>query len=278
MPYEAAKAVAATFCWSIRYALTPVFGIDFIDLCIPPDSDKFGVMMIDPKITRLCIEQAKQYKMMEFELPHPRPTVSAMGSPRTPTSPIYRRNLAAAPKFKAMNVNDEASSSGYSTESSDGEGYVMSPNGAIFRQVGWKREVPRSTPRMRLSTTPSPKSTNTRVKARRDREDDEEYEVRITGASKKSSPAASVKERREDLRMMGMEMRNGRIFEVDGEDELVFDAVGLGVTGMRSLRYHGGEERPKTEGEGAGFGEKEAAKALMSLWGVRKVPERRASA
>ena len=99
---------------------------------------------------------------------------------------------------------------GYSTEGSDGDGYVMSPTGAIFKQVGWKREVPRSTPRLRLSTTPSPKSTIPKLKFRRQREDDEEYEVRITGASKKSSPAASVRERREDLRMMGLEMRNGK--------------------------------------------------------------------
>lgn len=278
MPYEAAKAVAATFCWYIRYALTPVFGIDFIDMCIPPGSDKFGVMMIDPKITRLCTEQAREYKRMEIEYPHPRPTMSAMNSPRTPTSPMYQRHLAAAPKFKAINVNDEASSSGYSTEGSDGDGYVMSPNGAIFKQVGWKREVPRSTPRLRLSTTPSPKSTTARVKARREREDDDEYQVRITGASKKSSPAASVRERREDLRMMGLEMRNGRIYDVAREDEMDVDPVGLGVQGVQSLRYHGGEERPRTDGQGDGFGDKEAAKALMSLWGVRKVPERRASA
>lgn len=280
MPYEAAKAVAATFCWSIRYALTPVFGIDFIDMCIPPDSDKLGVMMIDPKITRLCTEQAREYKRMEREHPHPRPIMSAMGSPRTPTSPMYQRNLAAPPKFKAINVNDEASSSGYSTEESDTDGYVMSPTGAIFKQVGWKRDrdVPRSTPRLRLSTTPSPKSTIPKLKFRRQREDDEEYEVRISGASKKSSPAASVRERREDLRLMGVEMRNGRIYDVGDEDEMDVDAVGLGVQGMQSLRYHGGEERPTTEGKGHGFGEKDAAKALMSLWEVRKVPERRASA
>ncbi|KAJ5231205.1 hypothetical protein N7489_011913 [Penicillium chrysogenum] len=29
MPYEAAKAMAATFCWRIRYALTPLFGTEF---------------------------------------------------------------------------------------------------------------------------------------------------------------------------------------------------------------------------------------------------------
>ena len=282
MPYEAAKAVAATFCWSIRYALTPVFGIDFIDMCVPPDSDKFGVMMIDPQITRLCTEQARMYKRMEVESPHPRPTMGAMASPRTPTSPMFQRNLAAATRFKAINVNDEASSSGYSTEASDGDGYLMSPaslnGGPVFRQVGWKRDVPRSTPRTRLSQTPSPKSLIPRVKTRRERDDDEEYEVRITGSSKRSSPAASVRERREDLRMMGLGMRGGRVYDVDAESEMDVDTVGLGVSGLESMRYHGGENGYKGDEKGKGFGEKEAAKALLSLWGVRKVPKRRASA
>ena len=37
-------------------------------------------------------------------------------------------------------------------------------------------------------------------------------------------------------------------------------------------------EEGKLGGKGNGFGDKEAASALLSLWGVRKVPERRASA
>ena len=277
MPYEAAKAVAATFCWSIRYALTPVFGIDFIDMCVPPDSEKFGVMMIDANITRICTEQAKAFKKLEFESPHPRPTLSAMASPRTPTSPVYQRTTAAASRFKAINnISDETSSSGYSTEASD-DGYVMSPTAPMFRQVGWKREVPRSTPRTRLSLTPSPKSHIPRVRLRKERDDDEEYAMRVTTSSKRSSPAASIQERREDMRMLGLGLRGQQVCYRDEDGEMDVDPVGLGVSGVEPLRYHGQEEG-KLGGKGKGFGDKEAASALLSLWGVRKVPERRASA
>jgi hypothetical protein len=278
MPYEAAKAVAATFCWSIRYALTPVFGIDFIDMCVPPDSDKFGVMMIDPKITRLCTEQAREYKQLEFEHPHSRP-VSGMPSPRTPATTYHRPIAAATSRFKAINVHDSgASSSGYSTEASD-DGYAMSPtspNGPFFRQIGWKgRELPRSAPRLRLSTTPSPKSLIPRVKARREQEDDAEYAGRASKRSSPSSPALSLRERRKDLRMMGMDEDAEGVYDGDVEMKEIVSLRCHGGHGLKGTDMKQLEAEDKIANQ---FGDKDAAKALLSLWGVRKVLKRRASA
>lgn len=68
MPYEAAKAVSATFCWSIRYALTPLFGKDFPSMCIPPGNPQFGKMVVDPEIVRRSTETAYQYRKQELEL------------------------------------------------------------------------------------------------------------------------------------------------------------------------------------------------------------------
>ncbi|KAK5044834.1 hypothetical protein LTR84_010372 [Exophiala bonariae] len=65
IPYEAAKAVAATFCWNIRYALTPVFGKDFPATCLHPDHEEYGSMQIDPEITKRCAEQARMYRELE---------------------------------------------------------------------------------------------------------------------------------------------------------------------------------------------------------------------
>ena len=62
MPFEAAKAVAATFCYPIRYALTPVFGLDFVPLCIKPGVEGFGQMVIDPNIVRKCSVQATKFR------------------------------------------------------------------------------------------------------------------------------------------------------------------------------------------------------------------------
>ncbi|KAL4808142.1 hypothetical protein BDV18DRAFT_158254 [Aspergillus unguis] len=68
MPYEAAKAVAATFCWRIRFALIPLFGEDFPDSCISPDDrSRFGRMVIDPSVVQLATQKANDYRMLELQ-------------------------------------------------------------------------------------------------------------------------------------------------------------------------------------------------------------------
>lgn len=67
MPFEAAKAVAATFCYDIRYALTPLFGLDFVDLCIGPEETDFRRMVIDSRIIKKCAEEANEYRDMSRE-------------------------------------------------------------------------------------------------------------------------------------------------------------------------------------------------------------------
>ncbi|KAL6247020.1 hypothetical protein RBB50_006327 [Rhinocladiella similis] len=95
IPYEAAKAVAATFCWSIRYALTPVFGTDFPNMCIRPNAEDFGSMLIDPEITKRCAIQAKHYRALEGrETPPPVPTTPSPQLPQTPKlGPFFKRIL-----------------------------------------------------------------------------------------------------------------------------------------------------------------------------------------
>lgn len=66
MPFVAAKAIAATFCWKIRYALTPIFGVEFLSLCIPPDDVRFGRMIINPSIVRDATVTANQYRDQEI--------------------------------------------------------------------------------------------------------------------------------------------------------------------------------------------------------------------
>lgn len=61
LPFEAAKAVAATFCYNIRYALTPIFGLDFLSMCLVPTDPGFGQMIISPTIVRQCGETVEQY-------------------------------------------------------------------------------------------------------------------------------------------------------------------------------------------------------------------------
>jgi len=132
IPYEAAKAVAATFCWNIRYALTPVFGKDFPELCIPPDSEDFGNMHIDPEITKRCAEQARLYRDLElsqagvFHSPSLMSTGTASTStPTTPTPKFKRQFKKIMPKPLAIPssfTSDDASS----IASQEDDKYVLS--------------------------------------------------------------------------------------------------------------------------------------------------------
>lgn len=66
MPFEAAKAIAATFCWDIRFLLTPLFGLDFPEMCIPPTNRiSFGRMIINPSIVNEAAETAQRYRLLE---------------------------------------------------------------------------------------------------------------------------------------------------------------------------------------------------------------------
>ncbi|KAL5399029.1 hypothetical protein PMIN06_003367 [Paraphaeosphaeria minitans] len=62
MPYQAAKAIAATFCWHIRWVLTPVFGYDFPEVCLPPDDPGYGKFLIAPEIVQDCIYETNRFR------------------------------------------------------------------------------------------------------------------------------------------------------------------------------------------------------------------------
>ncbi|GAT28768.1 APSES transcription factor Xbp1 [Aspergillus luchuensis] len=66
---RAAKALAATFCWNIRFLLTPMFGLDFPAQCIPPNDARFNNMIIDPEIVRQATEDVAYYRSLEPLVP-----------------------------------------------------------------------------------------------------------------------------------------------------------------------------------------------------------------
>ncbi|CAN9087616.1 unnamed protein product [Alternaria alternata] len=62
MPYHAARAIAATFCYDIRWALTPVFGNDFPSICLHPSDACFSKFLIDPATVRYCAQETVRFK------------------------------------------------------------------------------------------------------------------------------------------------------------------------------------------------------------------------
>lgn len=119
MPFEAAKAVAATFCYHIRYALTPLFGLEFVNLCVRPGEEGFGHMVIDQAIIRRCTDEAQGYRAASRES-------SLTGSPVTPVSaPIGMKWASRSLRPRPGGLFD--SESGYYTDTDQSERYLASP-------------------------------------------------------------------------------------------------------------------------------------------------------
>ncbi|KAL8775573.1 MAG: hypothetical protein Q9209_000069 [Squamulea sp. 1 TL-2023] len=117
MPFEAAKAVATTFCYRIRYVLTPIFGLDFPAQCIPPGSLGFESMHVAPKIIRKCIDTAQEGRGV-----HPEAQIESR--PETPVSAGARSWTVANIRPKPLKLDSE---SGYGTDTDCSDSYVYSP-------------------------------------------------------------------------------------------------------------------------------------------------------
>ncbi|KAJ5662584.1 uncharacterized protein N7477_010200 [Penicillium maclennaniae] len=76
-PYDVAKAMAAQFCWKIRYVLTPIFGTDFPSMCIPEGQPGHGIMRIGANIVAKATETANFYRSLEVQKTH---ATSSQGS------------------------------------------------------------------------------------------------------------------------------------------------------------------------------------------------------
>ncbi|KZM24340.1 uncharacterized protein EKO05_0005652 [Ascochyta rabiei] len=94
MPYQAAREIAATFCWDIRWALTPVFGNDFPQICWPPEHPRFSKFAIDPRIVSFCTEETARfrkegaaYQFLQLQAPSP---VMTPLLPPVLSSPIWK--------------------------------------------------------------------------------------------------------------------------------------------------------------------------------------------
>ncbi|KAB2570205.1 Transcriptional repressor XBP1 [Lasiodiplodia theobromae] len=62
LPYDAARAVAANFCWHLRAALTPLFGPDFVRDCLHPADALYATFRIPRTVVQRCRAQAEEWQ------------------------------------------------------------------------------------------------------------------------------------------------------------------------------------------------------------------------
>ncbi|KAL1981977.1 hypothetical protein VTN96DRAFT_1943 [Rasamsonia emersonii] len=135
MPFEAAKAVAATFCWRIRYALTPLFGRDFPAMCIPPNGAHFGKMIIDPAIVRRATESANYYRELELQAKSvssssashaARPAAQSATAGTTTTYDSPRKRILSRSQNNRSEVADKRVDEDADSEGNNNDSYCIS--------------------------------------------------------------------------------------------------------------------------------------------------------
>ncbi|KAI9815207.1 MAG: hypothetical protein M1832_005542 [Thelocarpon impressellum] len=147
MPYEAARALAATFFYRFRHALIPIFGPDFPKSCVHPEDPAFERMIIDREIIRRCSSEAHRRRAESV----------TRASSRGPSVP---RSRAAAPGFciprraewtsvppsrTHTGKGERYTESGYGTDTDLSELYLASPSTSA--KVEWtslQKQTPRS--------------------------------------------------------------------------------------------------------------------------------------
>ncbi|KAF2204576.1 hypothetical protein GQ43DRAFT_468965 [Delitschia confertaspora ATCC 74209] len=123
MPYDAAKAVAATFCYNIRWALTPVFGKGFLSMCTHPKDPLFAKFVIDPEIVKECTAESNRWRLENEGQTHVQKDESPLNSPkmRFTCSPWGGKG------HKTRRPKPADIESGYGTDTDQSDKYLFSP-------------------------------------------------------------------------------------------------------------------------------------------------------
>ncbi|OAG12034.1 uncharacterized protein CC84DRAFT_1225918 [Paraphaeosphaeria sporulosa] len=120
MPYQAAKAIAATFCWHIRWVLTPVFGYDFPETCLQPDDPGYGKFLIAPEIVQGCADETNRFRQEGYDYQISDPLgVATLQTPQLPTLNTPWEPMSHRPR--------KSEESGYYTGGDQNERSTISP-------------------------------------------------------------------------------------------------------------------------------------------------------
>lgn len=141
MPFEAAKAVTATFCYNIRHALTPVFGNDFLFICTSPKDPNFAKFLIGQDIIYRCTVQSERWRLESEDRRTP-------ARQRSVTVSTPRSQFAYVPwtikSLKKRQSKGTDVESGYGTDTDQSGKYLFSPQVSPKTQVWTCINRPRS--------------------------------------------------------------------------------------------------------------------------------------
>lgn len=134
MPFQAAKAIAATFCYKIRWALTPVFGNDFPSTCLLPSDPGYAKFLIESDVVRYCTNETNRFRLEGASYQVAAPNMSTeIKSPRLQ----FGLPPWGAKETKQDRPRSSEEESGYCTESDHSGKFFFSPQ-VSPRSTTWK--------------------------------------------------------------------------------------------------------------------------------------------
>jgi hypothetical protein len=135
MPFECAKAVAATFCYNVRFALTPLFGPSFPDTCLQPTDPSYSSFKIDKSIIERCTAETQLW--LHRSDARQTPSASSRDPSEAPTTPNPGSDNTSGPPFSPwskykklkpkLGKKDATPESGYGTDTDWSEASRYSP-------------------------------------------------------------------------------------------------------------------------------------------------------
>lgn len=206
LPFDCARALCATFCFSIRWVLTPIFGPSFLRDCLQPSDPDFARFKISPEIVRLSTLETESWReqsasrsatpeinITSFAV---RPAASAAREiPRSVPSPEVPKALRPRkekPRFKLGSPFSTDSESDHNYRYAAASSPLISPKTQVSGGTGWASinnppSPPNNTPSGSLSRSAEPRYTSWRAA------DSTTRTVKMpTGAHDKRRPAKRV--------------------------------------------------------------------------------------
>ncbi|KAI7570583.1 hypothetical protein D0864_07068 [Hortaea werneckii] len=153
LPYSCARALCQTFCYPIRWALTPVFGPSFIKDCLRPEHPDYGRFKVSSEVIRCAHLEAESLLSGESTRSGTpkseeddddrayRPQEIPRSVPGPVAEPSFLRTAAHAPAFKLGSPFDSDSDSAPQPKGTHGlmqrESPGLSPKSSFYQSPSW---------------------------------------------------------------------------------------------------------------------------------------------
>jgi hypothetical protein len=135
MPFYCAKAVCATFCYSIAGALIPIFGPTFPSQCIHHDAPEYGRMTISPLIIESASKEAEINRRIYHDRYASETNCGLIGQRRDRKD---SRSVVGSDRRLALKTRLVYDSP--CTTDTDGEEYRSEPNSATSSGTGFFKD------------------------------------------------------------------------------------------------------------------------------------------